>query len=148
MLIHWEDKTYDFNAERDLDVSMLRHIKRWYPELNGITRLMGDYQMGGPDGLACLLWVLKKLNGEPCAEPHALNFNASEFYKALDDAWAIEVAEKAQALLDAEPDPTQSSGRPSEPEAPSSTETSKKSAPPTSGSLPTSATSDLKLSTD
>lgn len=103
MQIEWEGKFYDYDAERDLTVSRLRHIKSWYPEMGGYLRFVSACAYGEPDAYACLLWILRKTAGESTQEPMQMDFSVLAFRNALDAAAEVEAKRLGVA---AEVDPT------------------------------------------
>lgn len=89
-----DGEQYEFNDDRDLTLSALRHIKQWYPELGTYNSFRLAYLNGDPDALACVRWIVLRGAGKPnVPEPKASgNFSLGDFM----NSWLSDVNEPCE----------------------------------------------------
>ena len=80
-----EGMPYEFDDDRDLTLSAMRHIKKWFPELGDFTSFRLGYLRGDPDALACVRWiVLGKAGVQPNPPPtNPADFSLGDFMRSF-----------------------------------------------------------------
>lgn len=92
MLIHFEDRDYEFDIE-NLDLAEARHIKRQ----TGLTvrALLDGLAELDPEAMVALYWLMLKQNGQ-VSDLNKVNFSVLKFAEAMGKAFE-EDAEKTEA---------------------------------------------------
>lgn len=98
MLVHWEEKIFDYDP-RMIDTRTAIRINE-YTGL-GLRSWEKAVDDGNAKALQALLFAIKVQAGERVTSPSALTFSVLDFYDAIVQAAAEELAEK----IAAEPEP-------------------------------------------
>lgn len=75
-----DGEQYEFNDDTDLTLSVLRHIKNWFPQLGTYSDFRLAYLRGDPDALCCVRWIVLRRAGKNPVEPNrSADFALGEF---------------------------------------------------------------------